>query len=265
MSIVVLGCKADYKSRNKSTKRNIDQEFRGENFEIPSIENWKRGVRLKGIGGWGMFFYVCSIYDENPKRIQLIYQNRLEPIDYNGHSYSYKERILPNSEYDSLMQLIKESGIEEMPKRLERYDVIDGPNYSVKIKSDTTVKIVSWQDMGDLTPPELEIPEEEKLVKQKAITVFKSILDHANYPRPRWKLSRRFKTKGIVTYSITLNDYNLLVDYSVEFEGKEFKERDYYTREIDLPIGDTMNLDKKLKVRGVLGNGDTVLLKKFPL
>lgn len=263
--LIFLACKEEkkfgesfhYKTELDSTYHAIhdsivlNEDIKRDNYlNLPATKNWQDIVRLRGRSSWGTFDYICSIYNDESKRIQLIRQNKFPKEDVN---YIYKERILSNEEFDTIMSLIKDNGIYEMPFDLEPdFMLIDGGEYNMAIKKKDFTKVIFWQD-------EHRGKSENK---EKARKVFKEILYRADYPFPKGYVTKKDIVKDSISYQIGLDDYDLFMNFYAEYKGKEIPS-DGGNPILILSKKDTSTIKGNVRIFVTLGNGDKDEIKEI--
>lgn len=216
---------------------------REEYLNIPAMDNWNNIVRLRGESGWGTFDYICSIYNEENKRIQLIRQNRW--YHEGGVNYTYNERILTDSEYQEIMAMLDSIGYYEMPFDLEPDRlIIDGSEYTLAVKNGEYTKVVFWQD-------EIRIDSDNK---RKIMGVFKDILRRANYPYPRGFIMRSSEITDSVSYRIGLDGYDLTMDYYAECNNVRLPKKEGMPS-FTIAVLDTSLLRKMIDIYIIMGDG----------
>ncbi|MEZ4920433.1 MAG: hypothetical protein R2792_15125 [Saprospiraceae bacterium] len=218
--------------------------IQSEQLTIPAMNNWNEIIRLRGESGWGDFDIICSIYNDDNKRIQLIYQgNDISPGET---SFMYKERILPDSEYVEILDLLDQINYYEMPFQVGPKGIqIDGNMYTLAVKKGAFRKVVFCTSLFDNDSPE----------KGQFVRVFKDILDRANYPTPKALVMRNSELKDSIDYIIYPTDFHLYTSYYVEYNGQRLPEKNGVVP-LTLSLNDTSRINDLIHVYINLSNGE---------
>ncbi|MEL7120440.1 MAG: hypothetical protein AAFO07_13400 [Bacteroidota bacterium] len=221
-------------------------------LSLPAANNWDEMVRLRGRSSWGTFDYICSIYNERQKRIQLIRQN----IDQLPVSYSYHESILSDQKYDSILTTIKEYGFYKMPFDFTPYfRNTDGDEYSITVKSGNLSKTVYWQY------PNHKGQNEEQFIKAERL--FKYLILQANYPLPK-ALFRATDVEDSIYYELWLNDYELIMDVQAIYMQKELSNKNLKYA-LKIPKSANTNIKDQVTIWIELGDGTMQKIEEFQM
>ena len=223
-----------------------------ESLKLIPINEWSEIIRLRGTNSWGTFDFICSIYSDGNKRIQLIKKNKVPKST--SHFYIYKEKTLKDAEYDSIKAILVKNDIHHMPFDLEpEYDIMDGDEYYIAIKNHNYTKVVTWQNKVELESDD----------KRKAIDAFREILKYSGYPKPKAYMVKKNLAEDSVEYSVFLDDYEFVKSHMMKYGNIWIEPIEDYFYELQIPVKDTLNLNKKISIQYLTMENDTVEIEKI--
>jgi hypothetical protein len=179
---------------------------------LPALVDFDEALRVRQEGGWGLFDVICSVYNGDPKRIQLVKQQPRFFSDPECVGYAYKERLLSDSAYDRIMGIYQALKLDTFPLDLEPETIVfDGNNFSIVKKDKSGLFFTTWQ---------LERKSHRDTIyqheKEIALNFFKDLLVIGNYPSPRLQAIGERLNQDSIRYLLNLDD-ETLVD-SIEYK-----------------------------------------------
>jgi hypothetical protein len=214
-------------------------------LKLPSILNWENAIRIRCRTSWGNYDYICSIYDEEKPRIQLIRQNMYWQREQEQLGYIVKEKFIEKKEYNDILNLIDKNGLKEMPRRPEEnIHVMDGSEFSFLIKNRNDIKVMTWERF-----------EENNKRKPKIMEVFNKILFLSDYPTPRLIIGEENKNSDSSSYLLWLEENTIVKDFEVKYKGQKISKNNRETYKIEIPINEVDTIKRNLKIKLKLKNG----------
>jgi hypothetical protein len=185
---------------------------RGDALFLPALVDFDEALRIRQEGGWGLFDVICSVYNGENKRIQLVKQQPRLFGDPGSDGFACKEMLLSDSMYDRIMEIYKDLRLATFPIDLEpETKVFDGDNFSIVKKDKSGVYFTTWQ---------LEYKSHRDTIYQQekeiAMNFFKDLLVLGKYPNPRLQAIGGRPSQDSITYLLVLDD-ETLVD-SIEYK-----------------------------------------------
>ena len=218
-------------------------------LSLLSVNSYDTIIRLTGSGGWGEFEYICSIYGDMEKSLQLVRQRGGRGSD---KGYSIHERALKPNEYDSLLVLVNRYGIYNVRQDLAQDGyALDADTYAILIKQGFFKKAVHWHH-------EASDPSPEKI---RAQTFVKTILHQAEYPLPEVKVRVDKKTRDSLECYLSFSDPSVVMDFRGRYRHDSLS-FDLYGTRLKIARRWESSLDEDLTVEGQLPDGKWVELDK---
>ena len=126
-----------------------DQMWRDLGWEVPSLNEFETAIRIVCDGGWFNPDYVCSIYNTDPVRIQLVASRwDFKFVQERGpfEIFYFKEHLLSKAIFDSIYTELVEIGIQDMGMDLHSgYGCTDCDNLGILVKNKAYTKAIAWQ------------------------------------------------------------------------------------------------------------------------
>lgn len=168
-------------------------------------------------------------------------------------TYTYKEKIISNETYNTILELLESSKIREAAFDLEPESYsIDGDRFYIAIKENDYFKIIMWQHL-----------HRSKGIKKNVIKTFRKILTLCDYPPPNAIVFKEKPKGDSIEYTVFTDDYNLLTDCNSTYKDKLVKKDSNGYCKWKVPIKDSLEFEKNVSVFGVLANDSLIKLNKI--
>lgn len=227
------------------------------NVDIPPIDCWEEAIRVQGRTGWPGFEYVCSIYNEERPRLQLIGHRRLHnlrDLTIINEEPIFRERFLKQNEYDSIINELVVQGFTEMPTDFyPEWSCSDCTSFSIAIKNRSYRKYIKWAST--------DVEKHSSLNQKKALNFYYNLLEYAGLPKPKVILKEETNKSDSIVYNMLLDDHSLAWYFNIKLSDY-FKLKARLTGSLKSQVvvskQDTSMLSEHIKVYGLQGVEDTM-------
>jgi hypothetical protein len=220
-------------------------------LEVPAIIDFEEVIRLREDDSWSTFDYICSVYNGNPPRIQLIIQEFWDGKDIPG--YIIKERILTRQEYESIWEKVIKDSIHIMPHDLEPNSTQTWGYYYIALKSGDFVKMVTWQDLHNYETDQ----------KEKAVVFYYELLKYAGLPNPKGLIYFVDMKNDSAYFKVAINTFKFIKDASIQYKGQDIQQNNKDEWNLAIPLKDTLQIQSNLVLKTIMDNNDTLEIKEF--